>query len=222
MTPTNRVTFLVDGFNLYHSVREASDALGHNGKRTRWLNIDSLCRSYLPVVRRNVNSAHTELAEVYYFSAYASHRERVKPNTVARHKSFVQCLESTKINVSLGMFKTKRHTCANCGHIAIGHEEKETDVAIAVKLLELLLIDSCDTIVLVTGDTDLAPPVRTAKKLFPQKNILFAFPYNRMNNDLKQLAPESFNIRKDAYVTHQFSDNVTLADGTVITKPPKW
>jgi hypothetical protein len=120
------------------------------------------------------------------------------------------------------MFKEKRRTCSVCGHIAIGHEEKETDVAIAVKLLELLFRDTCDTIVLVTGDTDLAPPVRTARTLFPQKNIMFAFPYNRMNNDLKKLAPESFHIRKEAYVTHQFPDPVVLANGTVITKPAKW
>ena len=196
MPPINRVTFLVDGFNLYHSVRQASDDLGLAGKQTRWLDISSLCKSYLATVRRSVGSGYAQLEDIFYFSAYASHRERIAPNSVARHKSFVQCLKSTGVVVSLGMFKEKTRTCSNCGHTSIGYEEKETDVAIAVKLLELLFLDSCDTIVLVTGDTDLAPPVRTAKTLFPHKDLIFAFPYKRMNNILKQLAPGSFNINR--------------------------
>jgi uncharacterized LabA/DUF88 family protein len=163
MTPINRVTFLVDGFNLYHSVREASNDLGHNGKLTRWLDINSLCRSYLPEVRKRAPSyGYAEMAETYYFSAYASHRERIAPDTVARHKSLVQCLEATGIKTSMGMFKAKRRTCSKCGYSETGHEEKETDVAIAVKLLELLFLDTCDTVVLVTGDTDLAPPCKNS------------------------------------------------------------
>jgi hypothetical protein len=43
-----------------------------------------------------------------------------------------------------------------------------------------------------------------------------------MNNDLKRLAPMSFNIGKEAYVRHQFPNKVKLADGTIITKPANW
>lgn len=41
----NRVTFLVDGFNLYHSVKEAQRDM--NGVSTKWLNIRALCQSYI-------------------------------------------------------------------------------------------------------------------------------------------------------------------------------
>jgi hypothetical protein len=43
----SRVTFLVDGFNLYHSLLEASHDLG--GDSTRWLDLRSLLSSYLSV-----------------------------------------------------------------------------------------------------------------------------------------------------------------------------
>jgi hypothetical protein len=56
------------------------------------------------------------------------------------------------------------------------HEEKETDVAIACKLLELLCQGRCDTAVLMTGDTDIAPAIRTAKLLYPTADIAVAFP----------------------------------------------
>ncbi|TAH38286.1 MAG: NYN domain-containing protein [Planctomycetota bacterium] len=44
-------------------------------------------------------------------------------------------------------------------------EEKETDVAIAVAILEGMLDPAVDTIVLVSGDTDLVPALRAGKRL---------------------------------------------------------
>ncbi len=38
--PSDRTTFLIDGFNLYHSVIEASNDL--HAASTRWLNIRAL------------------------------------------------------------------------------------------------------------------------------------------------------------------------------------
>jgi len=102
------------------------------------------------------------------------------------------------------------------------HEEKETDVAIAARLFEVLFSDKCDTAVLVTGDTDLAPAVRTCKSLFPSKNILFAFPYRRYNRELQLLLPSSFRIHAKSYVQHLFPDPVCLSDGTTIHKPSSW
>jgi uncharacterized LabA/DUF88 family protein len=61
------------------------------------------------------------------------------------------------------------------------YEEKETDVAIASKLFEVLTNGACDTAVLVTRDTDLVPALGTAQRLFPNACILFAFPYGRAN-----------------------------------------
>ena len=40
-----RTAFFMDGFNLHHSLREASVALG--GAHTRWLDLRSFCASYL-------------------------------------------------------------------------------------------------------------------------------------------------------------------------------
>ena len=41
--PRNRTVFLVDGFNVYHSLRDAEADLG--GVSTRWLNLRSLLSS---------------------------------------------------------------------------------------------------------------------------------------------------------------------------------
>src|ERR1044072_3066616 len=96
------------------------------------------------------------------------------------------------------------------------HEEKETDVALGSRLLELFFTDRCDRAVIVTGDTDIAPAVRVAKRLFPKKTVAFAFPYDRKNEELAQLVTTSFHISKEAYAKHQFSDPYVTSGGLLI------
>lgn len=95
-------------------------------------------------------------------------------------------------------------------------------MALAVRLFETCLTDEADTIVLVTGDTDLAPAVRACKRLFPSKLIFFGFPYRRTNGELAGIAPESFSIKLKSYLRNQLPDPLVLPDGTAIRKPPGW
>jgi len=216
----NRVTFLVDGFNLYHSVRTAGKKLN---KSAKWLDIRALCSSYLHLVKGIVGDT-ANLEKVYYFSALAKHLDAVDPKVTLRHKKLLKCFEDTGVIIELSRFKPKQIKCPNpsCGKIFTKHEEKETDVAIAVKLIEIFIVDECDTAVLVTGDTDLAPSVKTADRLYPSKKILFAFPYGRKNRELSKLAPGSFGINKNQYVKYQLPDPFQHSDGTIISKPAVW
>ncbi len=43
-----RVSFFVDGFNLYHSIRAAEKLLAEN--QLKWLDLKALCRSFLPLM----------------------------------------------------------------------------------------------------------------------------------------------------------------------------
>jgi len=223
----NRVTFLVDGFNLYHST---VDLHRSRGLRVKWLNIYSLCSSFLHLVGRN-----SAVAGIYYFSAFAYHLN--DPSIVKRHEKYIECLKSTGIIPEMGRFKAKDVTCpfhnqlvkTNATNIECPirgkftkHEEKETDVAIAAKLFEIMSENKCDTAVLVTGDTDLSPAVETSKRLFPAKSMCFAFPYGRKNHELKTLLPNSFQIHTRSYTQHLFPNPVTLSDGTRIYKPLSW
>lgn len=210
-----RVTFIIDGFNLYHSVREAAQDSG--GASTKWLDISGLCSSYIHLFGKTA-----VLHEIYYFSALATHLEASNPDATRRHRDFIKCLEAKGVIVELNRFKKKSMTCSSCKHRFNRYEEKETDVALAIKLLELFFTDSCDTAVLVTGDTDLAPAARTAKKLFTNKKVVFAFPYKRKNQELAKLAPNSFEIRKKQYVKHQFPNPYVLPDGSKVHKPSNW
>ena len=211
----NRVTFLIDGFNLYHSARQAASALGI--KSAKWLDLSSLCNSYLPLLGKD-----TTLEDIYYFSALAKQREAKDPWVTLRHTRYLECLKATGVTVVLGRFKKKKVYCTNCRQQFTKFEEKETDVAIAVKLLEVLVSGSCDTAILITGDTDLAPAVKTAGVLCPNKQIGFVFPYKRHNKELKKLVSISFNIKSGQYSRHQFPDPFMLPSGKQIRKPDSW
>jgi len=207
----NRVTFLIDGFNLYHSIID----LDHfRNLHVKWLDIRSLCSSFLPLISKDAT-----LATIYYFSAFAYHLN--DPNIIKRHQDYIECLKSIGIIAEMGRFKPKDVTCPLRGKF-IKHEEKETDIAIAARLFEVMFDNKCDTIVLLTGDTDLIPAVKVCKSLFPAKTILFAFPYRRHNQELKQLLPGSFRIHVNTYAQHLFPDPVLLPDGSKIYKPTSW
>ena len=210
----DRVAFLIDGFNLYHSVKQAEK---DSGIGSRWLDIHALCTSYLPLLGR-VN----RIEAVHYFSALASHLEATNPDVTARHRAFLRCLTATGVDVNLSSFKKKSIRCDHCEQRFKRYEEKETDVAIAAKLFELFARDACDTVVMMTGDTDLAPAFRTATALYPAKRILFAFPYKRKNKELAQLAPGSFSIDRKQYANHQLPDPFCLPNGRDVPKPASW
>ncbi len=145
----NRTVFLVDGFNLYHSARAASADLA--GQSTKWLDIRSLLASYLSVI-----GAGAVLEKIYYFTAIASHLDAHRPGVTARHRLYLECLSATGVVPVLARFKYKTVWCRTCQRDNPHYEEKETDVAISMKIVEVFHQDQADTAVLVTGDTDLA------------------------------------------------------------------
>ncbi|AFM12961.1 NYN domain-containing protein [Turneriella parva] len=207
-----RVSFLVDGFNVYHSL---ADVESEFKQKVKWLNLRRLCESYLPSLGRGATPA-----EFYYFSAHATHMTTRDANVVNRHQVYIRALQSTGVKIQLGMFKAKRVKCHHCHREFTKYEEKETDVSIAVKIFELFQQNLCDQIVLLTGDTDLIPAVVTARRLY-QKPISIIFPYKRINAAFSSVTDQQFKIKKDTYEKYQFDDPLTVPAGE-IRKPGTW
>lgn len=212
-----RTSFLIDGYNLYHSVKTASHDLGLSGGGTRWLDVRSLCESFLHLI-----DVAARLNEIYYFSALARHLEIKKPGVTVRHQTYIRCLEHSGVTVELHRFKKSLTVCHKCLQTFNRREEKETDVAIAARLFEILCLDKCDTVVLVTGDTDIIPALKTAQDVFPKKEIVFLMPYKRHNKELAVLASRHFDISSQNYTKHQFADPFVTKKKKLIYKPSAW
>jgi len=122
----------------------------------------------------------------------------------------------------MGHFKARDRICLTCGGRFRVHEEKETDVAIAVTLLELAITRACETIVLVSGDTDLAPAIRAAKRLATPVRLCSVFPFGRHNRELESLVDRSFKMSDATYAAHQLPDPLVLPNGKTLRKPATW
>lgn len=210
-----RTAFLVDGYNLYHSLREAERVSA--GAGLRWLDLSTFAGSFLELIGQDA-----VLVEVTYFSALAHHRERERPGTTARHRTYLAALADSGVLITLGHFKQKRFRCSFCGAATRVHEEKETDVSIAAHLFELYQQNTCDAAVLVTGDSDLASAVRSATTLFPAKQTFVVFPFARTSDELRSVATGCFKASASHYRRCQLPDPLVPSSGQAIAKPPGW
>ena len=125
--------------------------------------------------------------------------------------------------VTIDRFKAVTgRTCAVCGAPAVRHEEKETDVAIAASMMAAFATDTCDMAVLVSGDTDMAPAIRAARRAFPEKRIGILFPYGRSHDELRRLADVHRRTSLKQCFAFQLPDPFVTADGRIIPKPTAW
>ena len=161
-----RTSFFIDGFNLYHSIRAAEKQLPD--KQLKWLDIPALCQSYLQMIGNGA-----QLEKVHYFSAYADHLQNASCDKPQRHRKFARALTASGVETHIGKFRRKKVWSHPTRSWIDAYEEKETDVAIACKVLSQAQRDALDVAVLITGDSDFSPLARIFKQDFSNKEIRF-------------------------------------------------
>ena len=97
-----------------------------------------------------------------------------------------------------------------------------TDVNIATQMLMDAFTDKFDVAILISGDTDLIPPIEAIKGLSPQKRVGLYFPPNRHSIQLESVVHFSGLIGKKKLRESQLPDNVTKPNGFVLTRPYTW
>lgn len=200
-----RTRFYIDGFNLYHAVNDLRKP------HYKWLDLDAICRAFS-------GAPHYELNHVYYFSAYA----HWLPSSVKRHEAYCAALASKGVTIVLGNFKEKTVRCKNCKTAFKAHEEKETDVNIALYLLRDAFDDHYDRAVILSNDSDLATAVRMVKQRFPEKELRILTPPGRQQSrDLSRAAADKNNtVIKEIHLQRSLLPaQITTADGNIIDRP---
>ena len=195
-----RVIAYVDGFNLYHAIADLKQP------HLKWLDLHALAQS--------ICGANETLVGVYYFTAYAGWI----PGSVGRHREYVAALEHANVRCVIGHFKEKRRACKSCGATWIGHEEKETDVAIAVKLVADAFTDAYERALIISADSDLGPAIKTVQAHFPTKAINVIAPPGRRGH-ARDLSPQ-MEITKGRIARCLLPDTASRPDGSVIFTRP--
>ena len=203
-----RVVVYVDGFNLYFGLRSKG------WRRYYWLNLRRLAENLLRSEQRVI--------AVRYFSARISTR----PGNSDRRKRQATYLEALAtlpgLDIHYGHYLAKQQRCNKCGTTWDTHEEKMTDVNIAVELLGDAQDDMFDTAMILSGDSDLTQAVQAVRRRYPDKRVIIAFPPNRDSVRLRQVATAAFRIGRKKFKDSQFADRVSKADGFVLERPGEW
>lgn len=127
----------------------------------------------------------------------------------------------------LGNFKEKYRSCFTCKKKWTDHEEKETDVNLALYLVTEAFKNSYDRALLVTGDSDICPAVRMVKREFQNKDIRILAPIGRnYSMDLVSSAGGIKNARRMEAIHLErslFPETVRDQSGNIVAiRPSKY
>lgn len=203
-----RVIAYIDGFNLYFGLKSK------NWRRYYWLDLRKLV---LNLLKPNQQLVYTK-----YFTARI-HDNQKDPGKQKRQSTFLEAVETLPdTRIYYGHYLPKQQKCFSCGATWNAHEEKMTDVNIAVELLTDAFDDAFDTALIVSADSDLAAPIETVRSRFPDKRVIMAFPPDRQSKHLEKLATACFRIGRKKFHDSQFPERITKPDGFVIQRPDSW
>ncbi len=199
-----RVIVYVDGFNLYFGMKEASY------ENCKWLDIDALVKNLL--------KPNQELQQIKYFTSRVGNN----PEKQKRQTTYIEALETKNIKVFYGHYQSGKVDCKRCGNIWPTYSEKMTDVNIATQMIIDAYKDNYDMAMLISGDSDLVPPMKAIHKNFKNKRVFVAFPPKRHNSSVSLAAKGSLMIGRKKLVDSQFPDEVQKKDGYILRKPTDW
>ena len=201
----NEVAVYIDGFNLYNGLKDK------HGRKYLWLDLESVARRLL--------RPDQQLALVRYFTAPV----RNDPPAQRRQATYLGALRAaTAVDVVLGRFQEKHVTCYGCRNQWRTYEEKETDVSIAIALLEDGVKSRFDTALLISADSDLCPAVKALKRLLPQKRVIAVFPPKRRSDNLRRAVDASFTLG-DALIRQSLLPTTVIdSAGTIHRRPTSW
>jgi uncharacterized LabA/DUF88 family protein len=215
-TMNERVTFYVDGFNFYYGLKEKKQ-INREWLHAYWIDVVKLFSQFL--------SPNQTLEKVIYFTA--SPLNQGKSSRQGAFLNANKLLNGSKFEVVRGKYLSKIVECPKCKYAIPRPEEKKTDVNLAIRMIGDCLENKTDIIVLISGDSDLLPPLEFFQRKYPQKKIRVYFPPTVFSVDLKnniinhhgKIVFLDKNFKK--FVNSIMPDTVEK-DGNIYTIPEKW
>jgi len=175
--PKKKVIFYVDGFNFYYGIKGMSKHKP-DWRKFYWINFNSLFEQFL--------EDDEELALVRYFTARPRNYGKTKRQNMLM--GINKKLNGEKLKIHYGRYTDKPMTCrasGGCGGTYLHWEEKETDVNLAVKMIEDCYNDVCDKVVLVSADSDFLPPLRLITRIHQGIEQMILFPPTQFASPLQ-------------------------------------
>lgn len=206
MNEKKKVHAFIDGFNLYHAVKDL------NKPHFKWIDLWKLCNCFVPP------RTH-ELKNVFYFSAIATWLK----DAAKRHKLYISALETKNVTPVLGKFKTRTNNCKRCGHSWDYHEEKQTDANLIASLTAQAVQDRFDSALLITQDTDFAMVVGALNHSLKKPITIVLPPRSMKVQSLLNAANGKAKITENHLERCQLEEIVKDDNGRIVAeRPNEW
>jgi hypothetical protein len=214
--PKKRCTIYVDGFNWYFGIFEHRPAW-------KWLNV----QSFFEALRLD-----EDVVAVKFFTALVDPLKHVSTRR-DRQKRYMRALGTLpKVKIILGKYQERTVTCR--AHDCMRRleyqvpEEKKTDVNMAVNLLEDAFRGLTDSMVIVSGDSDLEPAVEWVRRNYPQIKITVYIPVledereERRNHNYHRMGVTCKPLPLADIPRHLLPATVRVNENETITRPDEW
>jgi len=211
-----RITVYVDGFNFYYGLKRMK-AVDNDWHKFYWIDFVKFFDHF------TLNGQ--VLQRVFYFTTQPLNIQ--KSNRQGTLLGANQLLNAGRFEVIYGKFYDKELICPVCNTRYTRPEEKRTDVNISVQMMRDCAQDRTDTLILVSADSDLVPPLESIKTDFPGKKIRIFFPPKCFSNDMNHFMKSNQGkvIRLEKHKVRFFNSimpDAVTRDDISYTIPPKW
>lgn len=185
----------IDGFNFYHAVT------AHHDQTIKWISYRKLADTFC--------EPDEILTSVVFFTAVLTWNYQKQQ----RHRTFIKAQRACGVEVIESNFRKSGRN---------GHEEKQTDVAIALRMFRDATELKVTKQILITADSDQIPTVKNIKEAAPHTKIILAAPPGRdqvareLGTHVHERRPLSFGRLQ----TCRLPRNVLDEDGKVIASMP--
>jgi hypothetical protein len=193
----------IDGFNLYHAI----DALGV--PHLKWLNLRDLAVSL---------NKGAEVASVVYFTSEMTWNAP----KLMRHREYIRALKTVGVEAVLSKFLKEDKYCQKYDRYCPFKAEKQTDVALSVRILTDCLTNGTKRVILITADSDQVPTVAAIRALAQEVEVIVACPPERgqIARELITLAHDWVEIKPGRLERCIFPRNVRNAKEVVVARCP--
>ena len=201
----------IDGFNLYYGALK--------GTPWKWLDL----QRYFETLRSD-----DEIVEIAYFTALVHGPSATR----ARQETYLSALgELAKVDIIYGKYRPKTVRCTvvcpyDGNRSFTVQEEKQTDVAIGVRMMDDAYRDRCDRLIIVSGDGDMVPAIRMVRDRFPEKTTHVYIPARNKKRaaarDVRDAAHKARTLPAPLIEKCQLPAEITATSGATISKPTQW
>ena len=208
-----RVVAYIDGFNMYHSIDR------HLWDEYKWTDYRKIVTSYL--------WQDDELMDIFLFTAEPTWN----PEKLTRHKAFMDVMarhsgiriiyskySSVVRNFEWDKMQTVDRVTQEPLRIRVQpkkfayktFEEKQTDVKMALYILEWAFRDYYDKALIFSWDSDIAPAIVMAKQHFPKKKFKWILPINGKWHVMSRACDEVRTLNSQILEDSKLPDEISI------------